>query len=100
MADVFDENRMSDPTWDLPDVNKDGTLQPNLVSESAENIFTINDVVLKIPPTHISIRNEDLVWKWKTLRTKNSTKIASGNGMCDVVLDIVLRQSYYYIDID
>jgi len=46
--------------------------------------FVINDIDLYIPPQHISVRKEDLEWKWKTLRSKASTKIPSGHGMAQV----------------
>ena len=45
-------------------------------------VFKINDVVLEIPPTNIAIHKEDMYWKWKTLRTRTSTKVPSGRGVC------------------
>ena len=52
-------------------------------------IFKINDVVLEIPPTNIAVHKEDMFWQWKTLRTKTSTKVPSGRGVCHVQLSIV-----------
>jgi len=57
------------------------------ISESA--IFQINDIELHIPPTNISIRKEDMLWQWKTLRSSTSTKIPSGHGMCQVSIQVV-----------
>lgn len=42
--------------------------------------FTINDIDLAIAPENISVQMEDLVYNWKTLRTKASTKTPSGHG--------------------
>jgi murein DD-endopeptidase MepM/ murein hydrolase activator NlpD len=53
------------------------------------DIFRINDINLTIPPSQISVRKEDLTWSWKTLRTKASTKIASGHGMVQASLNII-----------
>jgi len=52
-------------------------------------VFEINDISLKIPPTNIAVSQEDLFWKWKTLRSKQSTKVPSGHGMCLVRTTIV-----------
>lgn len=52
-------------------------------------IFIINDIELIIPPTQIVIKKENLHWSWKTLRSKISTKIASGNAVNYVGLTIV-----------
>lgn len=57
--------------------------------------FVINDIVLAIPPESISIQKEDLVYQWKTLRNKVSTKVASGNGQNIVNTEI----AYKYDDI-
>ena len=53
---------------------------PELFNIDREANFVINDIELHIPPTAISIHKEGLEYAWKTLRSKVSTKIASGNG--------------------
>jgi len=52
--------------------------------ELEKNIFIINDLNLKIPPTNISIQKEDLVYQWKTLRSNASTKLPSGHGQIGI----------------
>lgn len=42
--------------------------------------FIINDIPLVIPPTSISVQKEDLVYTWRTLRTRSATKIPTGHG--------------------
>lgn len=51
--------------------------------------FIINDVALNIPPTNINISKEDVYWNWKTLRSAKSTKVPSGQGFCQVTLNII-----------
>ncbi len=51
-------------------------------------VFTINDIDLNIAPESISVQQEDLVYNWKTLRTKSSTKIPSGHGQTMVQVRI------------
>ena len=58
------------------------------VLEGRKGNFQINDIDLFIPPTNISVRKEDLVWEWKTLRTRVSTKVPSGHGMIQVSVTI------------
>lgn len=43
--------------------------------------FQINDITLTVPPTAISVHKENLEYNYKTLRTRVSTKVASGNGV-------------------
>ena len=43
--------------------------------------FQINDITLTVPPTAISVHKENLEYNYKTLRTRVSTKVASGNGI-------------------
>ena len=62
--------------------NRDGTV-----------VFTINDIDLEIAPQAISIQQEDLVYNWKTLRTKSSTKIPSGHGQTLVQVRIPFMDS-------
>lgn len=57
--------------------------------EEAKSVFIINDIALEVPPTHISIRKEDMVWQWKTLRTNASTKIPSGRGVVQVSVRLI-----------
>ena len=51
--------------------------------------FVINDIVLFVPPTAISIHKEGLEYNYKSLRTKVSTKIASGNGVYHAQIKLV-----------
>ena len=51
-----------------------------------KDVFTINDIDLIIPPANINVQKEDLVYQWKTLRSKSSTKIPSGHGQIAVQL--------------
>ena len=60
---------------------------PDLFNENASN-FTLNDIELHVPPTAISVHKEGLEYSWKTLRSKVSTKIASGNGTYHVQVSI------------
>ena len=84
---VNDPTNIAKPLWNA-DISNNSDSEPNITA-NANEVFVINDVVLEIPPTAISIQNEDLVWQWKTLRTKSSTKIPSGRGMCQVTLNVV-----------
>ena len=52
-------------------------------------VFVINDIELLIPPTQIVVKKENLHWSWKTLRSKVSTKVPSGNAINYVGLTIV-----------
>ena len=74
-------------------LKKKGVVGPNEEPmpgrEIPDYIFKINDVTLEIPPTQISVHKEDMFWQWKTLRTKVSTKVPSGRGVCHVQLSIV-----------
>ena len=45
-----------------------------------KSVFTINDVDLLIPPEAMDFQKEDLVYNWRVLRSKSSTKIPSGHG--------------------
>lgn len=60
---------------------------PDLFNDQEPN-FVINDIELHIPPTAISVHKEGLEYAWKTLRSKVSTKIASGNGNYHVQVNI------------
>jgi murein DD-endopeptidase MepM/ murein hydrolase activator NlpD len=57
-----------------------------------QNVFVINDINLVVPPTQIEVNKEDLVYQWRTLRTKASTKIPSGHGQIRVSCHIVFPQ--------
>ena len=50
--------------------------------------FIINDIALFIPPTSISIHKENLEYSFKTLRSRISTKIASGSGIYHAQISI------------
>tara|TARA_B100000131_G_scaffold321606_1_gene372798 strand:- start:7088 stop:17254 length:10167 start_codon:yes stop_codon:yes gene_type:complete len=58
-------------------------------------IFQINDIDLIIPPTNISVRKEDMMWQWKTLRTKVSTKVPSGHGIVQVSVRLVFTPDLF-----
>ena len=60
---------------------------PDLFAGNPAN-FTLNDIELHVPPTAISVHKEGLEYSWKTLRSKVSTKIASGNGTYHVQVSI------------
>ena len=51
--------------------------------------FVINDIALYVPPTSIYIHKEGLDYSVKTLRTKASTKILSGNGVLHAQISLV-----------
>lgn len=51
--------------------------------------FVINDIALYVPPTNIYIHKEGLDYSVKTLRTKASTKILSGNGVLHAQISLV-----------
>ena len=65
---------------------------PSPFESVRKNVFTINDVDLIIPPTSIGVQKEDLVYKWKTLRTRTSTKIPSGNGQIAVTVSCIFKK--------
>lgn len=56
----------------------------------ANNIFQINDVFFTVPPTNISVHKEGLNYSVKSLRTKSSVKVASGNGIYHAQVTIVV----------
>lgn len=60
-----------------------------LAAGDVDEVFVINDVNLRIPPTSIKFRSEDLIYSWKTLRSKTSTKIPSGHGQSRVTVTII-----------
>jgi hypothetical protein len=51
--------------------------------------FQINDIELTVPPTAISVHKENLEYSYKTLRTRVSTKVASGNGILHAQIGLV-----------
>ena len=59
-----------------------------LEDELVEDRFVINDISLHVPPTAISVHKEGLEYSWKTLRSKVSTKVLSGNGVFHVQVNI------------
>jgi hypothetical protein len=61
---------------------------PELLEGDFVSRFRINDIELHVPPTAISIHKEGLEYSWKTLRSKVSTKIPSGNGTFHVQVSI------------
>lgn len=52
--------------------------------------FQINDIDFIVPPTSISVHKEGLNYSIKSLRTKSSVKIASGNGIYHVQVNITI----------
>ena len=56
---------------------------------SPDAVFIINDIELMIPPTNININKEDMAGTGKTLRSRRSTKVASGQGFCQIGLNII-----------
>ena len=65
---------------DINDIGKSIYTQP---------IFVINDIELPIAPLNIAVQKEDLAYKYKTLRTKATTKIGSGRGVYNLQLTFV-----------
>ena len=53
-----------------------------------KDVFVINDIDLVVPPTNIHVQKEDLIWQWRALRAKASTKIPSGSGQVAVTVNI------------
>lgn len=56
--------------------------------DTRNDVFVINDVDLIVPPTQITINQEDLLYTWKTLRTRASTKVATGLGQIRIHVSI------------
>ena len=71
----------------------DGTITRG--ADEADSVFVINDIALTVPPTNISIRKEDMVWQWKTLRTNASTKIPSGRGIVQVSVRLIFVPQHF-----
>lgn len=57
------------------------------------DIFVINDVILQISPTQISIDKQAFNHEWQTLRTRTSQKVKSGHSISRVSLDITFKGS-------
>ena len=60
----------------------------NLLANNTNDNFIINDIKLYVDPTAISIHKENLEYSFRTLRSKGSTKVASGNGAFHVQVNI------------
>lgn len=60
----------------------------NIIDLTVKPNFWINDIGLFVPPTSISIHKEGLDYSIKSLRTKVSTKILSGNGIYHVQINL------------
>ena len=56
----------------------------------ADTIFQINDIDFIVPPTSISVYKEGLNYSVKSLRTKSSVKIASGNGIYHAQINLTI----------
>ena len=61
---------------------------PDLLKDDFTSRFIINDIELHVPPTAISVHKEGLEYSWKTLRSKVSTKVLSGNGVFHAQISI------------
>ena len=59
-------------------------------SENVEYAFQINDIDFIVPPTNISVHKEGLNYSVKSLRTKSSVKIASGNGVYHAQINLTI----------
>ena len=57
---------------------------------SEEKNFLINDIYLYVPPTSISFHKENLEYSYKSLRSRVSTKILSGNGSFHAQVNITI----------
>ena len=66
----------------IPELTKDRKIN--------RNNFWINDIPLFVPPTNISIHKEGLNYSVKSLRTKSSVKMASGNGIYHLQINLVI----------
>jgi hypothetical protein len=53
----------------------------NIINLNIDPNFWINDIGLFVPPTSISMHKEGLNYSIKSLRTRVSTKVLSGNGI-------------------
>ena len=60
-----------------------GALSPDL--------FAINDVVLQIPPTQITVNKNSFKNEWSTLRTSSARKVKSGYSIAEVNLEIIFQ---------
>ena len=60
----------------------------DLYKDAKEINFWINDVGLFVPPSSISVHKEGLSYSTKTLRTRSSTKISTGNGVMHIQIGI------------
>ena len=56
----------------------------------ADTRFQINDINFVVPPTSISVYKEGLNYSVKSLRTKSSVKIASGNGVYHAQVNLTI----------
>ena len=61
----------------------------SLIKANDNKNFVINDIELFVDPTSISIHKENLEYSYKTLRSRGSTKVASGNGAIHLQLNLV-----------
>ena len=69
-------------------VNRD-----NIDSNAEQNFnFYINDIGLPIDPMNIQVYKEGLTYSYKTLRTKSSAKVISGNGVLHLSLSLIFDE--------
>ena len=54
--------------------------------------FYINDIGLPIDPMNIQVYKEGLSYSYKTLRTKSSAKVVSGNGVLHLSLSLIFDE--------
>lgn len=71
-------------------------IQPIQPGKMEQDAFIINDVVLRIPPTKISLSKQAYNHEWQTLRTRSSRKIKSGHGL----VHVSFRQEFKISNLD
>ena len=60
------------------------------MAEEIQNNFLINDIYFTVPPTSISVHKEGLNYSVKSLRTRSSVKVASGNGIYHAQVNLTI----------
>lgn len=57
--------------------------------------FVLNDIYFPIPPLNITVQKENFNFNYKTLRTKASSKIASGRGIINIQLKLLFNAEMF-----
>jgi hypothetical protein len=73
------------------DTHRQTVVSPQDMGE--QDVFVINDINLVVPPSQINVQKEDLIYRWRTLRTKTATKIPTGHGQVRVGVSIVFPEA-------